>query len=141
MSAQIPRIGEVYLLNFEGEGSVQSGFRPGVVFQNNIGNTHSPNVVVLPLTTNLKRLDLPTNVLLRAENTGLLKDSVVLCGNPKCVPKEKLGRYLTTLPSFYIGQIAAASIMASGAISYMELNAVVSVWRKARQTVSIMSRG
>ena len=141
MSAQIPRIGEVYLLNFEGEGSVQSGFRPGVVFQNNIGNAHSPNVVVLPLTTNLKRLDLPTNVLLRAENTGLLKDSVVLCGNPKCVPKEKLGRYLTTLPSFYIGQIAAASIMASGAISYMELNAIVSVWQKARQTASIMSRG
>ena len=99
MSAQTPKIGEVYLLNFEGEDSVQSGFRPGVVFQNNIGNVHSPNVVVLPLTTNLKRLDLPTNVLLRAENSGLLKDSVVLCGNPRCVPKEKLGKYLGSTPN------------------------------------------
>ena len=30
-----PQIGEVYLMKFEGENNEQSGWRPGLVFQNN----------------------------------------------------------------------------------------------------------
>ena len=32
---RVPQIGEVYLMKFGGSGSEQSGWRPGVVFQNN----------------------------------------------------------------------------------------------------------
>lgn len=49
-----PKIGEVYLMNFGGTESEQSGWRPGLIFQNNIGNEYSPNVIALPLTTSLK---------------------------------------------------------------------------------------
>lgn len=131
LQKRIPKIGEIYALQFDGAGSVQSGWRPGVVFQNNIGNAHSPNVVVLPLTTNLKKRDMPTHVVLSATDSGLIRDSMVLCENPQCVPKESLGRYITTLPDHYMSQIAAASIMASGAISFLDLGSVVSVWQKA----------
>ena len=40
-----PVIGDVYLMKFDGTGSEQSGWRPGVVFQNNVGNSHSPNII------------------------------------------------------------------------------------------------
>ena len=128
---RFPKIGEVYMLRFDGSGSVQTGLRPGVIFQNNIGNLRSPNTVVLPLTTSLKKLAMPTHVLLKASDTGLARDSMVLCENPQCVPKESLGRYITTLPSHYMRQIAAASIMASGAVSFMEPGALFDVWQQA----------
>ena len=60
-----------------------SGWRPGVVFQNNIGNAKSPNIIALPLTTCLKKLNMPTHVLVRADESGLKKDSMVLCENPE----------------------------------------------------------
>lgn len=131
LTTRTPKIGEVYALMFEGAGSVQKGWRPGVVFQNNVGNAHSPNVVVLPLTTSIKKAGMPTHVVLKAADTGLARDSMVLCENPQCVPKENLGRYITTLPDHYMSQIAGASIMASGAIAYMDLDAVITVWQRA----------
>jgi len=128
---RIPRIGEVYAVKFEGNGSVQSGWRPGVVFQNNIGNIHSPNVVVLPLTTSLKKRDMPTHVFIGAKDTGLARDSMVLCENPQCIPKDELGKYITTLSDSYMAQIAAASILASGAVSYLDLQSLIQVWQRA----------
>lgn len=50
-----PKIGEVYLIDFPQDGHTQGGIRPGVIFQNDVGNKYSPNVVVLPLTTSIKR--------------------------------------------------------------------------------------
>lgn len=125
-----PRIGDVFTLRFEGSGSVQSGIRPGVVFQNDIGNANSPNVVVFPMTTNLRRARLPTHVLIRAADTMLSRDSVVLCENPFCLPKGNLMRYITTLQNDYMKEIATASLMASGAISFLEPDALLYVWRQ-----------
>ena len=78
-----PLIGEVYYMKFEGSGNEQNGWRPGVVFQNNVGNAHSPNVIALPMTKVLKKTGQPTHVLVTAEDTGIPKDSMVLCENPE----------------------------------------------------------
>lgn len=129
--SRVPRIGEVYAVQFSGTGSVQSGLRPGVVFQNNTGNRYSPNVIVLPMTTSIKKRNMPTHVFLPAADTGLLKDSLVLCENPQCVPKECLGRYLTTLPAQYMGKIAAASLLATSAIAFIDPCSMESIWRQA----------
>ena len=123
-----PKIGDVYLVQFQGNGSVQSGRRPAVVFQNNTGNTHSPNLVVLPLTTSLKKLGMPTHVFIPAQKAGLLKDSIVLCENPVCVPKEDLGRYLTHLPDACMGEIARAHLLATSAISFLDLESITEIW-------------
>lgn len=50
-----PQIGEVYLMKFSGSGSEQVGWRPGLVFQNNVGNSFSPNIIALPLTSSIKK--------------------------------------------------------------------------------------
>lgn len=50
-----PQIGDVYLMRFGGCGNEQKGWRPGLVFQNNLGNQYSPNIIALPLTSAIKK--------------------------------------------------------------------------------------
>lgn len=126
-----PKIGEVYNMLFSGSGSEQKGWRPGVVFQNNAGNIHSPNVIALPLTSSLKHLHLPTHVLLKADSTGLYRDSIVLCENPERISKENLGKYITTLSQDYMREIAIASILATSAISFINEDELLDAWRRA----------
>lgn len=126
-----PQIGDVYLMRFGGSGSEQSGLRPGIVFQNNIGNAYSPNIIALPLTSQIKKANQPTHVVLPAKETGLRKDSMVLCENPERMSKDRLGDYLTTIPAKYMAEIAAANILASAAIAYIDPDALLSLWQKA----------
>lgn len=126
-----PLIGEVYMVRFDGAGSVQSGYRPAVVFQNNVGNRYSPNVVVLPITSARKKTSQPTHVLVDAAGSGLRMDSMVLCENPQCVSKEQLGDYMTTLPEEYMKQVAAASLLANSAISYLDISMLAVLLEKA----------
>ena len=126
-----PQIGDVYLMRFGGSGSEQNGWRPGIVFQNNIGNAYSPNIIALPLTSQIKKANQPTHVVLPAKETGLRKDSMVLCENPERMSKDRLGDYLTTIPAKYMAEIAASNILASAAIAYIDPDVLLSLWQKA----------
>ncbi len=125
-----PKIGDIYLVYFDGSGNEQKGFRPGLVFQNNVGNEHSPNLIVLPLTSALKKINQPTHVFIPKE-VGLRKDSMVLCENPKCMSKYKLGEYITTLPEEYMAQVAVGNILSSSAIAFIDPDLLMIVWQKA----------
>lgn len=128
---RVPRIGEVYNMYFEGTGSEQSGWRPGVVFQNNVGNVNSPNIIALPLTSSLKKLYMPTHVLIKASDTGLKRDSMVICENPEKMSKEKVGKYITTLPERYMREIVKANLIATSAISFLDKDSLISIWEIA----------
>ena len=125
------RIGDVYLMKFGGSGSEQHGWRPGLIFQNNVGNLYSPNIIALPLTSAIKKSSQPTHVFIPAGETELIKDSMVLCENPERMSKERIGRYLTTIPDKYMSKIAEANILASSAISYLNPEILHSLWKKA----------
>lgn len=126
-----PQIGDVYLMNFGGRGNEQKGWRPGLVFQNNLGNQHSPNIIALPLTSSLKKADQPTHVVIPADGTGLIKDSMVLCENPECMSKGRLGNYLTTISKEYMAKVAVANLLATSAISFIEPELLLTIWQKA----------
>lgn len=128
---RVPQIGDIYMMKFGGSANEQSGWRPGLVFQNNVGNTHSPNIIALPLTSSIKKANQPTHVIVRAANTGLKRDSMVLCENPERMSKEKVGAYITSLSDEYMRQIAEASLLSSSVISYLDIELLVSVWKKA----------
>ena len=125
-----PKIGEIYLVYFDGVGNEQKGYRPGLVFQNNVGNQHSPNLIVLPLTSALKKTTQPTHIFIPKE-IGLRKDSMVLCENPECMSKHKLGEYLTTLPEEYMAQVAVGNILSSSAIAFIDPDLLMNAWQKA----------
>lgn len=128
-----PLCGEVYLVRFTGAGSTQRGLRPAVIFQNNVGNRYNPNVTVLPLTSSIKKRAQDTHVFLPAAKTGLLRDSMVLCENPVCIPKEELGEYITVLSPLYMGLIARASILASAAVAYLDPSQLEEILRRASE--------
>ena len=128
---RVPQIGEVYYMRFGGTGSEQEGFRPGLVFQNNMGNAHSPNIIALPMTSVMKKLGQPTHVFVNGKEAGLKKNSLVLCENPECMSKERIGDYINKLPDKYMKQIAAASLLASSVIAYLDVDALVKAWQKA----------
>lgn len=126
-----PQIGDVYLMNFSGQGSEQKGWRPGIIFQNNVGNKYSPNVIALPLTSSIKKLDMPTHVFLPASDTGLVKDSVALCENPQRMSKDRLGAYITSISDEYMSKIAEANLLATSAIAYIDPGLLLNIWRKS----------
>lgn len=131
-----PRIGEVYMMQFDGSGSEQSGMRPGLVFQNNVGNEYSPNIIALPLTGQLKKLGQPTHVLIKAKSSGLKKDSVVLCENPQRMSKERIGKYLTRLSDADMARVAEANLLASAAIAFIDPSALMGIWQRASRLIA-----
>lgn len=127
-----PLIGEVYMMQFEGCGSEQCGYRPGLIFQNNVGNAHSPNIIALPLTSSVKKMGQPTHVLIKASETGLLKDSVVLCENPQRMSKDRIGRFLTRLSDEDMKRVTEGNLLATSAIAYLDIETLYRVWKTAQ---------
>ena len=118
-------------MRFGGTGNEQSGWRPGLIFQNNVGNSFSPNIIALPLTGSIKKTNQPTHVLIKAKDVGLLKDSMVLCENPERMSKDRIGKYVTTLPKEIMGKVAIGNLLASSAISFIEPESLISLWQQA----------
>lgn len=125
------RIGDIYLMKFSGCGSEQCGWRPGLVFQNNTGNSHSPNIIALPLTSSIKRTGMPTHVVIPSDGTGLARDSMVLCENPERMSKERIGIYITTLSKEIMSKVAVGNILASSAISFVDPKDLADIWKRA----------
>lgn len=77
-------------------GSEQGGVRPVLIVQNDVGNKFSPTVIAAAITSQRDKANLPTHIEVNAENTGLLKDSVVLLEQVRTIDKhrlkEKMGR-------------------------------------------------
>ena len=126
-----PKIGEIYMMQFSGEKHEQSGTRPGLIIQNNTGNKFSPNVIALPLTTVLKKQNMPTHVVVKASVGGLRKDSMVLCEGPERMSKDRVRNYITTLGKHDMAKVAKANLLASAMISFLTLDELVQNWHEA----------
>ena len=93
MERKIKR-GEIYYADLDPVvGSEQGGERPVLVIQNNVGNKHSPTVIVLAITNQYhKKHQLPTHV--PVEGNGLPVSSIVLAEQVRTVDKARLVRYI-----------------------------------------------
>lgn len=69
---------------------VQGGCRPVIVVSNDMANTHSPVITIVPLTSNLHKNPLPTHVALSVD--GLPVTSIALCEQVTAVDKPLLSR-------------------------------------------------
>lgn len=80
----------------DGIESVQSGYRPAIVLQNEIGNRFSPTLIVLPLTKRIKNLSQPTHLLIKKDVDNKLEyDSMLLAEQIVTVSKngsKKIGK-------------------------------------------------
>lgn len=123
-----PKIGEVYQIKFSGYGSVQNGWRPGVIIQNNVGNQHSPNIIAIPLTSRMKSMEQPTHVFIPANETGLKLNSIALCENPETISKKMIGKYITKIPDIYMAKIARAYTLSTPLISFLNKQECMKIW-------------
>ena len=87
----------------ESNGIASDHTHPHVVIQENPSNT----VVVCALTSNLKRVKEPGNVLLDEYESNLPKQSVVVVSQISTVAKTQLGEYVGTLTEQRINQVLA----------------------------------
>lgn len=54
--------------------SVQSGNRPVLVISNDVANRNSPIITVIPLSSKLKKLELPVHIVLTEDDCEMLRD-------------------------------------------------------------------
>jgi len=91
------RRGDIYLANLNPRrGSVQGGIRPVLVLQNNDGNYYSPTLIISPLTSQLKKVELPTHYQL-PRSRALTKPSIIMFEQLHTIDKRMVLGYLGKL--------------------------------------------
>ncbi len=100
--------GEIWMVDFgPATGPEQAGVRPAIILQDDSLGQVFATTIVVPLTTNLRRLSLPATLLLKAGEGGLPRDSVALCFQVQVRGKARLTQRLGELPAGRLAEVAA----------------------------------
>lgn len=113
--------GEIYLARFDKKGtgstddksSVQYGFRPVLIIQNDTGNDHSPTSIIAALTSKLDKADLPTHVHVTTE-CGLNKESLILLEQIATIDQFKLTHLIGALDDNKMKEVDRALALSVG---------------------------
>jgi mRNA interferase MazF len=83
---------DIYYADLRGgnAGSEQSGERPVLILQNDIGNKYSPTTIVAAISTSMTKAKLPTHIVLEPEKTGLPERSIALLEQIRTIDKYRL---------------------------------------------------
>lgn len=71
-------------------GSEQGGIRPVLIIQNDVGNKHSPTIIVAAITSKMNKAKLPTHIELSADEYAMDKDSVILLEQLRTIDKKRM---------------------------------------------------
>ena len=108
MSKKQIRRGDMFYANLGTTiGSEQGKFRPVLVVQNDVGNAHSPTVVIVPITHNLNKKPLPTHAVI-PQSTGLEHDSLALVEQIRTIDRSRITEYIGHIESKVQAEIDTA---------------------------------
>lgn len=89
-------------------GSEQGGTRPVLIISNDIGNRHSPTVIVAAITSRVHtKAKLPTHTAIR-DFEGLNKDSIILLEQIRTIDKKSLQEYIGMLSESEMARVDKA---------------------------------
>ena len=89
--------GEIYNVDWSpGRGSEQTGLRPALIVQNDVGNEFSSTTIVAAISTRRPRA-YPFHVAITTTESGLPRDSVVKCEQIQTVDQRRLGELVGLL--------------------------------------------
>lgn len=96
----VVRRGEVWWADFgEPRGSEPGGFHPVVVVQaDDLNESGIRTAIVAQMTSNLRRAGLPGNVLCKAKESGLPRDSVVVVAHLATLDQSGFREQVGSLP-------------------------------------------
>ena len=101
--------GDIYLADLNpSRGSEQAGVRPVILVQRQNLDRFTRTVVVIPVTTNLRRAQIPGTVLIPLGEGGLSQESVALCYQIVVIDRQRLQRQLGTLSAVYLQRLGEA---------------------------------
>ena len=116
VSNWIYKRGDIYLANLNPfKGCEQGGTRPVLVVSNDIGNFFSPLITIAPITSHLKKMNLPTHVLLK-DVRGLTTDSVVCLEQLKGIDKLRIIKYLGKISKEQMAAVDDAALESLGIV-------------------------
>lgn len=104
------KLGEIYWVNLTGQGSIQRGWHPAVIMQNNAGNKFSETIAVVPITS-AKKSKLPTHVIISAGSFGLKKTSTIQCEGQQLIIKDNIGNYIGKVDKQTMGKISKCCLI------------------------------
>ena len=109
------RRGDIYYCEWpSGVGSEQSGYRPVLILQNNIGNDHSKTVIAAVITSRVgQKARLPTHCLIRKQQ-GLERDSLILLEQVRTIDKSRLREYIGALDARAMKKVDRALAISVG---------------------------
>lgn len=106
------RRGDVYYADLRPVvGSEQGGVRPVLIIQNDVGNRHSPTVIVAAITSKMNKAKLPTHVELDASSYTMMKDSVILLEQLRTIDKRRLKDRVCHLDNRLMAKIGRALLV------------------------------
>lgn len=95
-------------------GSEQGGTRPVLVISNDIGNKHSPTVIIAAITSRVrKKKKLPTHLYL-GQIEGLPANSIILFEQLRTIDKSRLKEHLTHLDEQYLKSLEFPLLISTG---------------------------
>ncbi|MBO4308972.1 MAG: type II toxin-antitoxin system PemK/MazF family toxin [Clostridia bacterium] len=113
MNKKIIRRWEIYYADLNPTvGSEQSGIRPVLILQNNIGNRYSPTVIVAPITGQTGKPPIPTHIPLPMPI--LEKNSLLLMEQIRTIDKSRLRERIGKIPAEYKKRIIDAAEISIG---------------------------
>jgi mRNA interferase MazF len=84
--------------------------RPVIVVQRGTIDRFTQTVVIVPLTSTVRRLNIPGTFTIPADEGGLTQESVALCYQIAVIDRQRLIRQLGKLSLVYIQQLNEALI-------------------------------
>ena len=100
--------GEIYWVDWSpGRGSEQSGTRPALIVQNNVGNKFSPTTIVASVSTSIGKA-YPFKVRCNHEESGLSKDGLIDLANIMTVDKARLVKRAGELSAYKMAEVDTA---------------------------------
>jgi len=99
--------GEIWWADLgEPRGSQPGYHRPVLIIQDDhFNHSHLATVIILSVTSNLKFQDLPGNIFLTKEDSGLVKDSVINGTQITAIDKSWLTEFVAKLPRQIMVQV------------------------------------
>ena len=114
MKTKLIKRGDIYYAKLNPVvGSEQGDTRPVLVVQNDMGNKHSPTIVIIPISCNLNKNPLPTHVVI-PRLSGLKSDSLALAEQIRTIDRSRLGEYIGRIGEEVQSEIDAALAIGIG---------------------------
>ncbi len=103
------RRGDVVLVDLNPVfGTEQAGVRPALILQIDRANAVSPQTILAPFTSKIRRTLLPSHVAVPTGTAGLRLDSVLLCEQIRVVDGRRIVRTLGRFDEPYMEKVAVA---------------------------------